>query len=99
MRKVMPGCFLGWNGVGCLVGAAGLGGEAGYRGEAPREVGGKKGPRGVPGMLAKRFWGFLDVADWRGKMILPAANDLETESGVQLCPKGERGELCGDCGP
>ena len=71
MRKVMPGCFLGWNGVGCLVGAAGLGGEAGYRGEAPREVGGKKGPRGVPGMLAKRFWGFLDVADWRGKMIAP----------------------------
>ena len=54
MRKVMPGCFLGWNGVGCLVGAAGLGGEAGYRGEAPREVGGKKGPQGVFRDVGKR---------------------------------------------
>ena len=31
----------------------------------------KKGSGEFFGMLAKRSWGFLDVADWRGKMIAP----------------------------
>ena len=69
MRKVMPGCFLGWNRVGCLVGAAGFNGGVGYGEKFHGRLAGKGSVEKFSEMLAKRSWGFLKVADWREKMV------------------------------
>ena len=47
MRKVMPGCFLGWNRVGFLARAIGFNGGVGYGGKVPQKVEKKKGFGGV----------------------------------------------------
>ena len=68
MRKVMPGCFLGWNRVGFLARAIGFNGGVGYGGKVPQKVEKKKGFGGVFRNVGKKV---LGVPGCRGKMIAP----------------------------
>ena len=57
MRKVMPGCFLGWNRVGFLARAIGFNGGVGYGGKVPQKVEKKKGFGGVFRNVGKKVLG------------------------------------------
>ena len=71
MRKVMPGCFLGWNRVGFLARAIGFNGGVGYGGKVPQKVEKKKGFGGVFRNVGKKVLGVPGCRGLAGKIIAP----------------------------
>ena len=94
MRKVMPGCFLGWNRVGFLARAIGFNGGVGYGGKVPQKVEKKNGFGGVFRNVGKKV---LGVPGCRG---LAGKNDCsrwwtiwDGRDSTQLGSDDEGGEL------